>query len=525
MTDTIASTPHWVNIHEQQRRADHNWYYWYFCLMGMTGLFALIMVYTKPSPILLGGVLFLASVAVICYQPRIGIYMMLFFTLLGDKVLVPWYPFAKNLSSAESLLYINDALIFSPLEFYLILTLIAWLGRSLIHRSLAFFRGELFWPAMIVAAFLVSGFVYGLATGGNVNIALWEVRPIFYLPVILIVVSNLIKKRKHVSHLMWTIMSALFIEGIIGSYHYFVNLRMSLAGVESITEHSAAIHMNTLFVFILTTWMYKASAAKRFLLPLMAPAVALTYIATQRRAAFLSLGIALMLIAIIIYVERRQLFWSIVPIAVVAGLCYVAIFWNSNSALALPAQALKSVIAPDPTSKDTASNLYRKLENTNISFTVHNAPIMGVGFGQKFHIIIPMPDISSFIWWEYIVHNSVLWIWLKTGLLGFMAMLFFMGYSIMSGVRGMQRITDGELKAVAVTATIYLMMHFSYTYVDMAWDTQSMLYLGTMMGLINRLDHIAAEPIVLPPKRWPWQSKQTSMPRPCSSSDEGYTNA
>jgi hypothetical protein len=30
-------------------------------------------------------------------------------------------------------------------------------------------------------------------------------------------------------------------------------------------------------------------------------------------------------------------------------------------------------------------------------------------------------------------------------------------------------------------------MHFTYAYVDMAWDMQSMIYLALMMGLINSL--------------------------------------
>ena len=148
---------------------------------------------------------------------------------------------------------------------------------------------------------------------------------------------------------------------------------------------------------------------------------------------------------------------------------------------------------PTEGSSDALSNLYREIENDNVSFTIHKAPLTGVGFGNKFYIIRSMPDISFFVWWEYIVHNSIFWIWMKTGLFGFLAMLFMIGFSIMSGVRTLELAIDGNSKAIAITATLYLVMHFLYAYADMSWDNQSMIYVGAMMGVINYLHHAARQ--------------------------------
>jgi hypothetical protein len=49
------------------------------------------------------------------------------------------------------------------------------------------------------------------------------------------------------------------------------------------------------------------------------------------------------------------------------------------------------------------------------------------------------------------------------------------------------------------------MMHFIFAYVDMSWETNSMVLVGTMMGLLNCLELVAAAPIALPARRWPWQ--------------------
>jgi len=473
-----------------QKQATIYWWLWFGALMGFTVLTALFMLYIEPIPAPLGGLIFLGTVAAIFYQPRWGLYFVLFLAMVGDASLLPWYPFTKNLSSAESILYINGALIFSPFELYVVIIFVAWLGTAAMQRKIEFYRGVLLPAAMAFASTLAMGLLYGVAMGGDLNIALWEVRPIFYLPMLLILTSNLLKTRAHVNQLFWVVMTALLMEGLVGSYHYLVTLKMDLTAVEAITEHSAAIHLNTLFVAALAAYLFHASVWKRLWLPLMAMPVLLTYIATQRRAAFLSLGIALFFLAIFLYRENRQRFWQIAPIALLLTSLYIGVFWNSTGALGLPAQAVKSVVAPEENSADYQSNLYRQIENLNVSYTIHKSPLLGVGFGNKFHIIAQMPDISFFIWWEYIVHNSIFWIWMKTGIFGFVTMLFLVSFSIIVGTQAVQRLRDSDLRTITLMATLYIVMHFLYAYVDMSWDNQSMIYIGTAMGIINCVERI-----------------------------------
>lgn len=494
MIQTFAGPPEWATVTYHLQRQTLQRRLWLLALLGLATVTALLMAVVGPTPLPIGAGLFLATVAVIYYQPRYGVYFILFFSLLGDSVLLYSYPFTKNLSSVESLLYVHGALIFSPLELYLVLTLMIWLGKGLMRRKLHFQMGPLFWPAMIFMLLQVGGLVYGLGTGGNVNVALWESRAIFYMPILLILVSNLIVQRAHVMQLTWTIMLALFIEGIVGIIVFMTRHHGSLAGVESITEHSAAIHMNSLFVLLLASWLFGAGPAKRFWLLLMMPPVLLTYIITQRRAAFVGLGIVLFIMTVIFHRLHRRLFWTVMPIIAVVGALYLVTFWNSNSALGFMASAVKSIVAPEAGGADESSNLYRDLENINIAGTIYDNPLTGVGYGQKFHILVPMPDISFFVWWEYIVHNSVFWIWLKSGLFGFMVLLFLAGYSVMRGAATVWQMPDGDLRAVAFTIVAYLLMHYVYAYVDMSWDGQSLLYMGTAFGLIGVLERLIKPP-------------------------------
>lgn len=492
----------------QAQRANVTWAIWFLGLLGLTGGLGLILLRYGAAPSIIAWLLYLVGVGAILYRPRYGIYLVVFLALVGDAILIYWFPFTSNLSSRESLLFLHDAVIISPLESYLVLIFISWLGRAIVQRKLDFHFGSLFWPSMAFLLFVVVGLVYGLGTGGNVEIALWESRPIFYLPMMLVLTSNLLTKRQHVVHVAWAVMLALFIEGLVGVHHYFIVLEQDLSLVEAITEHSAAIHMNTLFIFFVGLWLYRSSLTSRIVLFLMLPPVALTYLVTQRRAAFVALAIALMLTAIILFFENRTAFWLIMPPLAIVGLVYIAIFWNSSGALAMPAQAIKSVIATDQASaKDQSSNVYRMIENVNSSFTIHQKPLTGVGFGQKFYLLVPLPDISFFIWWEYITHNSIIWIWMKTGVGGFFAMLYLIGTAVTVGVRVLWRLPRNQLSAIAMTMLLYIVMHFVYAYVDMSWDNQSMIYVGLAMGLINSLESIVNRPVPVEPKRWPWQQE------------------
>lgn len=487
----IANQPEWATVAYQLHRTDQYRRLWLYGLLGISLLTALAMLRIGPTPLPIGGIAFLATVGLIFHQPRWGLYFVMFFSLIGDTVLLYRYPFVKNLSSRESLLYVHDALIFSPLELYLGIVLVAWLANAIYRRQLRIHTSPLFWAVAVFTGCLVSGLVWGLGAGGNINIALWESRAIFYMPIMLLLTNHLITERRHVSRLIWVIMSAIFIEGVVGVFAFIFEYRLSLEGVQAITEHSAAIHMNALFIFVLASWLFGASMPKRIITLLMVPAVAITYIATQRRAAFASLGIVIGMMGMMMYKRNRRLFWTIVPPLALFALMYLVVFWNSGSALGAGAQAVKSIIAPDAGSHDESSNLYRDLENINVGHTIHLSPLLGVGFGQKFHIIVPMPDISFFIWWEYIVHNSVFWIWMKSGLLGFLSMLSFMGLSLLRGGNLVWQLVDRDLQAIIFTVTAYLFMHYMYAYVDMSWDIQSMLFVGTAIGLVECIGRIA----------------------------------
>lgn len=486
---------------------------WQMALMGLMGFFGLVLYKFGPSFSVIAWMVYFLGVLSIFYEPRFGIYLIVFFGLVGDSGVMPWFPFVKNFSSRETLLYLHDAVIIGPLDTYLIITGISWLGRGMIQRRYSFYASSMLWPAIAFLVFIISGLVYGLGTGGDVTIALWESRPIFYLIMMIVLTSNLLEKREHYSWVMWSAMSAIIVESLHGLYVFVTEANADFSMFDQSFDHTASIHFNTFIVFVVAAWIFRASIYKRMALTAFLPFVGIIYIAMQRRAAFLTLAIAFVLLSIFLLRESRVAFGLIIPPLAVFAFIYIIIFWNNTGALGLPAQAVKSVIAEDQAgAEDQSSNLYRLLENANISFTIHSSPLMGIGFGQKFYVVYPMPDISFFEWWEYFPHNSIMWIWLKMGFGGFFAMIFLVGYAIMTGVRASWRLPSGDLSSVTLTATLYILMHFVFAYADISWDAQSMLYVGTMMGIIGSVEHVMEKPVPISNKRWYWQKDADPVP-------------
>jgi O-antigen ligase len=168
------------------------------------------------------------------------------------------------------------------------------------------------------------------------------------------------------------------------------------------------------------------------------------------------------------------------------------------------------VIAPN--ARDEASNEYRVVENVNTNFTIHQKALTGVGFGQKFFVIVPLPDISFFVWYEYITHNSIMWVWMQTGFFGFMSLLIMVGSTIMIGFHAYDRMPPGDEKAIGLTALLYVVMHFVYAYVDMSWENQSMILVGASIGIIGSLQWVMSRPIPAPRRRYRWQTLQPVQP-------------
>ncbi len=501
-----------TTVEEQRRYARVHVTLWYLGALGFAGLICAALALLGPSPAAIGWIILLAMLAATLYNPRYGLYLVIALPLLFDGRLAPWYPFTRNFSSAESLLFVHDALIINPAEVLLGTILVSWLGRKLVTRKFDLYLGPIALPLAIFIGFVTFGFFYGMARGGDLNIALWTFRPIIYMPLVALLATNLITTRDHVMQAIWAVMMALAVSAVSGFLYVAVDLQWNIKSVNEIADHSYSIYLNSMFVMLIALAYFKGSPRMRWFLLMTIPFVLVAYIGNQRRAGYVALAVAILALGLLSQWFNRRVFWSVLPPLVLILVIYTGIFWNSTAPVAAIAREIRAVIAPVEGSEEQSSNEYRDLENTNILYTIKQSPLTGVGMGQKFLIIVPMPDISFFVWWEYFTHNSVLWMWMQAGVGGFVAMLVLVGTAISLGVRTVFLAPPGNMRAAAFWSTSYLLMHFTFAYVDMSWGSDSMIFLGLHLALINTLDRIIAQPVALPQRRWPWQREPEQPP-------------
>ena len=280
-------------ITERIRYTEIVWRFMFVSLLAISTLVNVFMIRRGVSWSMVVWFIYGIGIIAIFYNPRYGVYMILFFALMGDQVLSYWYPFQKNLSSEESIMFLSRAVNFSPLESYIVITFISWIGRMAMERRFRVRAGLLFWPAISFAFFITIGFGYGITHGGDFKMALWEVRALYYLPLILILTSNLIETRVHVNRLIWLIALALFYKGIIGVLYVATELKWNTSSVEAIAEHSMSIQFNAFFILVFVVWFYRDSVLKRIIFPMLSPLMLYSFFANQRRAGFLTLGLGI----------------------------------------------------------------------------------------------------------------------------------------------------------------------------------------------------------------------------------------
>jgi hypothetical protein len=482
-----------LTVDDQRRTNRRTWTLLYLGILALSGLLGMLTLRSAPAPFSMPMALLLLSSIVITTRPAIGVYVMAFFALLTDGTISPWYPFMKNFSSAESILYLNGAIPMSPFEVLLLLTTGAFFLRLVIDRSAPrFVRGRLFNPMMLFAGFLFAGFAFGLVTGGDRYTAIWEFRPLLYLPLLYVLITNLLTTRRHYFLLAGTIVVALVGQGILGSRLMFSLTPAQRELVESPIDHSSAVQLGALLMAAIAAYLLpRVPRATRRLLLLSAIPVTTLWLIAQRRAAVIGVAVCIIFLFIILGKLSPKRLRVVGPIFLVLAVGYLGAFWGSTGLVGFPAQAVKSVIAPSQVSdKDQSSDLYRVVENYDLSVTIHAKPLTGLGFGQKFYRPIPLPDISFFPFYEYIPHNSILWIWVKTGVGGFIAMLYLMASALRQGVRAVLRVPTGRDAVLCFAAAGYVVMYVVFAYVDIAWDPRSMISLAFAMSVCSEFLHL-----------------------------------
>ena len=464
---------------------------------GLAGAYAAAIVATEGAAALVVPVAgALVGIAVFA-RPVSGVYMLFGAALLfeqweiaGLAPITAQTHFFQNISGFTQLpirVSLSDLLVF--------LTLASWGARRLISevptRSGPLATGI----AAVGAAFALGGAI-GLARGGTWDgiAALAEVRGPAYLCLLYFLSANLITHVRQVTLLMGEIVVLVGVKALQGIWNY-QDMLSGLYSLEAVTAHEDVVFFDLALAMAALVIALRIRSKLGYALLALQPLVIGAELLTQRRVAFITLLGVLVVVALMTYREQPRRTVLLVGAAAFVFALYAGVFWERSGALAEPARALRSVIDPGSRSaRDLLSDFWREIENTNISYTVRQLPLTGVGLGQQYLLQqAPPPLATTFVYWRFITHNAILWIWLKAGPLAAFAWWFLVAQAIIVGGTLYRRLADPRLKLAAAMPITLIVMQVIFSSVDLGLTySRTMIVLGVALGLTTPLAAWAA---------------------------------
>jgi hypothetical protein len=483
----------------------------FLLMVGIVVLLAPLVVWasaTGGEKYVLSLVVVAIVLAVILRKPIVGLYLIMVCVTVVDQAALP----TPILTDTLTIYYWPPGLTGlaeRPISFLLLLVLLVWMCHRFMKHQRVLWGGPLLWPFLVFLLWVVWGIVHGLTSGGTLKIIVLEIRPLWYLFVAYLLTYNLITKKEQVRSLLWVLIVGAGIKGLQGTYIYLIAYHGSLVGHHEIMSHEESFFFIAVVLLLVILCLHYRYRPQIIGLCLILPPVLLATLANQRRADYLALLIGIMVAWMLIYLVKPKARTRLVVLLIaslVLGGGYVLAFSHASGTLASPARAVISVFAPaaDDTTSES-SNAYRVIENTDLLFTLKQNPFLGWGFGKPFLQPTPLPDIGSLDpYFNYVPHNTIYWVWMRLGDIGYIAFWYLIGAMIVRGCMVVRRLRDRYLQAVAIFIVATTVMEIIVAYADyQLFFLRNVLYLGLLTGLLLKLPALDEAPTLHKKKEQP----------------------
>ncbi len=476
----------------------------------LAGLVTASFVAYGLDNILLPIVLLLAIVTPILLWrfPRMSLYVTvaaaclfeMFQTSYADA-LTDRVPFFWNINTIF-LTYAHINLKAVPLNLVEVFLLIAGVCsgiRSVYTGTVNLRGGALLLPILVYVGFVLLGWVNGLLTGGDFKISLQEVRAQFYFLVIYLMAVNFIRDRRQLNSLLWVVVLCIGLKGILYTFRRYVTLAGLPLSDQGVGSHEEAFFFDCFIVLLMVLLLCRVYKRLQWVMWALLPFVVLGNVACNRRAGTAALAVVLPLLLLAAYralPERRRLIMGLCVTLTVGLSIYYPLFKNSSSILAQPARAIKSNFQPD--TRDAGSNAARDAENANLMATIRSAPLLGNGYGHRYLHVVYMADISDIYELEdYLPHNTVLWVWERLGIFGFLAFwMMVAAILVLAGQTARLENADATTKAIGIFTLCVMCMLIVFGLLDLQLSSyRDVLFAGGWVGVLAIAPSLNPRPV------------------------------
>lgn len=480
-------------------------------VLGTSAAVTLILIASNGNVI--AGWAFLAVLTVViitAYRLDFGFSLFIGAVLMFDQYYIPGFdPLTFKISYFRNLKEIPflpsiEAAVLNPLELHLLLLLVVWVTVLCLRKDIKTVHVRVWGALLAFYVGIIGSAAYGLQRGGELLVALWEVRALIYCGILYCLVPQIIQTKEQLRLVMWTCIVAISFKAFQGLLR-FGTLGFSLQGFATFTNHEDPLFMLTLIMLLFGLVMFKVQDPQKGALISLLLLLLMGFFVAQRRAAYAAiLPSFAVFVAMLAAKDRVALFKAFVPVLLVLGV-YATVFWDSESRFGSPVRLVKSGISTEPETAGERyySNLYRELEKINLAKTVQLHPVFGIGFGNKYEMPIPLAKID-FPLRDYIPHNQILWVIVKTGVVGFFLFWFFLNAVAFRVGFLFQHLKDPYFKAVISMIVAAAAGQMVVSYFDMQLTYyRNMVYLGLLMGLVPAIERMNASLPIAQTKKEP----------------------
>lgn len=440
----------------------------------------------------LGALVSLILAALIVLLPVAGFYVVAICALLVDQspLLTPVLTDHLYIFYWPSGL---EGLIERPIGFLFIFILLTVACRRLVSQQSPLQAGKLFFPFLCYILCVAGGVVHGLTSGGDFKIIVIELRPFWYMFVAYLTAYNLVTCKRHIYLFFWFVIVSAGVKALEGLYIYLVFLHGNVSGRREIMSHEESFFFVSLLVLLFLFYLYHRYRPQLRLILLILPFIIVALVANQRRADYIALVVGLAATWLLIFClkphDRKKLL-TLLLICVVLGACYIAIFAKSTGGIGGPAHAIVTIFQPD--AQVASSNKYRTIENYDLIYTAKQSPLIGFGFGKDFLQPIHLPSIiRGDPNYRSIPHNTVYWVWMRLGLIGFFALWYLFGTAIIRAGMIIRSLQDPYLQLTAIYIVGVIFIEIVAAYSDYQFFFfRNVIYTGLLVGILMKLPAI-----------------------------------
>jgi len=329
--------------------------------------------------------------------------------------------------------------------------------------------------------------VYGLARGGDFRNSLWQIRALFWLPVLGVLFGHAFATRGARLGVLRVLLAVAVVRALSGVYFYFVVLRRSGGHADYATTHSDSILTVVAMLVALAILVERPSRVHIALNLMCQPVFLLGLFVNNRRIALVALACGLAALVLMGPLGLKRRLARSVAVLLPVALLYTAVGWNATSRIFWPVRTLQSMGSSTDTSSQT-----RDIENFNLIRTLMQHPVLGSGFGHEYDEQVQADRVDQyFAQYRYIAHNSVLWLLSLAGVVGFTLVWSLFPVALLVARRAHALARHPIDRAVAFGAVAALICFIVQAWGDMGLQS----WMGTLLltGLTGATGALLAE--------------------------------